>query len=215
MTRVVAELCLALIWAVTTALSLFLAARQLPDGQRKRTLPLLLAKPICRSEYLWGLAIGCALANAAALGVCYSTFGLGLLTCGVGSGLGFAQGLILHWCALTLFSCLAVSLSVWRLPGALNVGLCLLVGLLMLLAARPLHQGVGAFSGSLLETPLAGIYYLLPHFELLDARDLVTGNGAMMPLGIVVASIAYALSASASLLKLAEWRFNLQPLSSD
>ena len=106
-------------------------------------------------------------------------------------------------------------LAVWRSPCGLNVGLCILVGLLMLLAARPLHDGLGALSGSPIETPLAVIYYLIPHFELLDARDVVTGSRAVLPTGIVIASIAHALCASASLLKLAEWRFTRQPLPSE
>lgn len=215
MTRVVGELCLAMIWVVTTALSLIVAARQLPNGLEKRTLPLLLSKPIRRSEYLWGLAIGCGVANAAALAVCYLAFGVGLLATGGGSWVGWAQGLALHWCALTLFSCLALALAVWRAPSGLNVGLCLLVGLLMLLAARPLHDAVGGLSGSVLEAPLAVIYYLLPHFELLDARDIVTGGRGAAPLGIFIASTVYALCASACLLKLAEWRFNQQPLPSE
>lgn len=214
MTRVVAELSLAMIWVVTIALSLGLAARQMPHGFEKRTLPLLLSKPIRRSEYLWGLAIGCGITNAAALVVCYFAIGIGLAASGSSHWLGLGQGLLLHWSALTLFSSMALALSVWRAPTGLNVSLCLLVGLLMLLAARPLHDGLGALAGSPVEALLAAIYYLIPHFELLDARDVVTGGRPAATAGIVVASIAYALCASASLLKLAEWRFDHQPLPS-
>ncbi|MBG86269.1 MAG: hypothetical protein CMO80_05140 [Verrucomicrobiales bacterium] len=210
MTRVVAELCLAMIWVVTIALSLALAARQLPNGLQKRTLLLLLSKPVRRSEYLWGLAVGCGAANAGALAVCYPALGVGLLTSGGSSWLGLVQGLTLHWCALTLFSSLALLLSVWRLPSGINIGMCLLIGTLMLLASRPLHDALDAFSGTPFESPLASIYFLLPHFELLDAREIVSGNREIAPVGILIASIAYALCASAALLKLAEWRFNQQ-----
>lgn len=214
-TRVATELCLAMIWVVTTALSLGLAARQLPNGLQKRTLPLLLSKPISRTEYLRGLAIGCGITNAAALLVCYPAFGVGLLTTGGSHWMGLVQGLVLHWCALTLFSCLALALSIWRMPTGLNVGLCLLVGLVMLLAARPLHDGITALAGSSIESPLTVIFYLLPHFELLDARELVTGGRAAASPGIFLATLAYAACACAWVLKLAEWQFNRQPLPAE
>ncbi len=215
MTQVVAELSLAMIWLVTIALSLGLATRQMPDGFAKRTLPLLLSKPIRRTEYLWGLAIGCGITNAAALAVCYFSFGLGMTAAGGGHWLGLGQGILLHWSALTLFSCLALVLSVWRISTGLNMGLCLLVGVLMLLAARPLHDGLGALAGSPIEAPLAVIYYLLPHFELLDARDVATGGRPPASAAITFASMAYALCASTALLKLGEWRFDQQPLQSE
>jgi hypothetical protein len=215
MTRVVGELCLAVIWVVTITMSLALTARQLPRGLQNRTLPLLLSKPIRRSEYLWGLALGSGITNCVALAICYSAVGFGLFAAGDYSWVGLFQGLMLHWCALTLFSSLALALAVWRMPSGLNVGLCLLVGALMLLAARPLHDSLGNLSGSPLQLPLAAIYFLMPHFELLDAREIASGSRDAASGGIVIASIAYALCASASLIKLAEWCFDRQPLPSE
>ena len=81
----------------------------------------------------------------------------------------------------------------------------------MLLAARPLHD---ALAGPM-EAPLAAVYYLLPHFELLDAREMVSGSRESVPVGVFIATFAYALCASAALLKLAEWRFQQQPLPSE
>lgn len=215
MTRVVADLCLAMIWVVTTAMGLTLAARQLPDGLRKRTLPLLLSKPISRSEYLRGLTIGCGLANAAALAVCYPALAVGFLASGVGDWIGLLQALVLHWGALSLFSGMALTLAVWRSPTGLNVCICLLIGSLMLLGARPLHDAVCALSSSIPGGPLEALYYLLPHFELLDARALAVGSRPAAPAGAVLATVAYAMCACAALLKVAEWRLNLHPLLSE
>ena len=215
MTRVVGELCLAMIWIVTVGLSLGLAARQLPNGLLSRTLPLLLSKPLRRAEYLWGLALGCGLVNVVAIAVCYLGFGLGQMTAGAGVATGLLQGMVLHWCALTLFSSLALSVSVWRVPSGLNVGICLLVGALMLLAARQLHDLLGMVNAPGLGALVAAAFYLLPHFELLDARAIVAGGGAVLPAGVFLASIAYALCASASVLKLGEWRLHRQSLQSE
>jgi hypothetical protein len=215
MARVVGELCLAMIWVVTAGLSLGLAARQIPNGWSTRTLPLLLSKPIRRDEYLWGLAIGCGLVNAVAIATCYLGFGLGQMIAGVGISPGLVQGMVLHWCALTLFSSLALSISVLRVPSGLNVGACLLFGTVMLLAARPLHDLIGSVNDSGLGTLMAAAYYLLPHFELLDARTIVAGGGGALPFGVFAASIAYALCASASMLKLGEWHLQRQSLQSE
>src|SRR3954447_9956891 len=71
--RYLKELCLLLIWIASLVIAVTTAARQIPAEREQRTLFPLLAKPISRSQVLFGKFLGCWLASGGTL-ICFYLF---------------------------------------------------------------------------------------------------------------------------------------------
>ena len=190
--RYLKELCLFLIWISSLVIAITTTARQLPAERENRTLFPLLAKPVSRSQVLVGKFLGCWLACGLTLAVFYLFFGI---VAGAKEHawpvLGYAQAAILHWfmlgivCAMTLAGSL-----VFAAPSSTNtITFVVCVGILLL--GRRLNE-VALGLAEPAQTIVYAIYFVLPHLELFDVRDLLVHNWGTIPWGIWAGGLGYA-----------------------
>ena len=71
--RYLKELCLLLIWVSSLVIAITTTARQIPAEREQRTLLPLLAKPLSRSQLIFGKFLGCWLACGLVL-ICFYVF---------------------------------------------------------------------------------------------------------------------------------------------
>jgi len=193
--RFVKEICLLLILISALVISITMAARQMPAERESRTIFPLLAKPISRWQVLVGKFLGCWAASGIALLVFYVFFGVVSVSREHSLPLGaYFDALWLHWqllgivIALTLFGSIVLSL-------AANVTIMFIVTIGILLVGGHLHTVAGRMtepSATLVTT----IYFLIPHLELFDMRELIIHNWSGMdlpPTLDVVLATAYGL----------------------
>jgi|YelNatPaOPRAMG01_1025707.scaffolds.fasta_scaffold00508_26 ABC-type transport system involved in multi-copper enzyme maturation permease subunit len=211
--RYLKELCLFLIWVSGLVIAVTTAARQIPAEREHRTLFPLLAKPVTRAQVLLGKFWGCWLATGLALVVFYVFFG-------VVSGLrerqlpldSYWQALTLHWFMLGVVCALALLGSlVFAAPSSTNtITLVVVTGILLL--GRHLNK-VALSLPEPWQTVVYGLYFVIPHLELFDVRDLVVHNWGAIPWGIWLAALGYATVYAALLLGAACWLFRRKTLN--
>lgn len=203
--RFVKEICLVLIWLATLVIAITTSARQMPSERENRTIFPLLAKPISRWQVLAGKFAGCWLASGIALVVFYIFFALISASHEHTLPLGaYVQTAWLHWqmlgivIALTLLGSVVLSLAAnVTIIFIVSIGILFMGGYLHLVAARMAEP-----SASILTV----LYYLIPHLELFDMRDLIVHGwtGADLPAWIdVLWATAYGLAYMAFFLLLA------------
>ena len=195
--RYVKELCLLLIWISSLAIAITTAARQIPFERENRTLFPLLAKPVTRAEVVLGKFWGCWLAIGLTLLVFYLFFVIVGATRDSEWSLGASfQALTLHWFMLAIVIALTVLGSlVFAAPSSNNtITFTVIVGILLL--GRHLNK-VALRLDEPLQTLLYSIYYLIPHVELYDVRDLVIHNWGTISWLVWLGALAYAIVYSA------------------
>jgi ABC-type transport system involved in multi-copper enzyme maturation permease subunit len=192
--RYIKEFCLLLIWISSLVMALATAARQLPSERESRTIFPLLAKPISRTQVILGKFLGCAIAMALAVLVFYLCFLT--LTFTKNDHLNFAllaQAIWLHVCFLSIVCSLALLGSlIFTTPSAnITILVIMILGTLFLgphlskLAMRMVEPS---------QSVVLTVYYLLPHFEFFDVRDLVVHNHPPVPWWAVGIASLYAAS---------------------
>jgi len=170
------EICLLLIWISALVIALTTAARQIPAERENRTVFPLLAKPVTRGQVILGKFLGCWLAVGVALVVFYVFFG-------VLSGsrehawpvLKYVQAFWLQWVMLAVVIALVLFGSVVFTSAAENVTICFFVVLGILLLAGHLNT-VALQQPEPARTLLYSFYFVIPHLEWFDVRDLVIYN---------------------------------------
>jgi ABC-type transport system involved in multi-copper enzyme maturation permease subunit len=195
--RYVKELCLLLIWISSLVIAITTAARQIPFERENRTLFPLLAKPVTRAEVVLGKFWGCWLAVGLTLLVFYLFFVIVGATRDSEWSLGASfQALTLHWFMLGIVVALTVLGSlVFAAPSSNNtITFTVIVGILLL--GRHLNK-VALRLDEPLQTLLYSIYYLIPHVELYDVRDLVIHNWGTISWVVWLGALAYAAVYSA------------------
>jgi ABC-type transport system involved in multi-copper enzyme maturation permease subunit len=195
--RYVKELCLLLIWISSLVIAITTAARQIPFERENRTLFPLLAKPVTRAEVLLGKFWGCWLAIGLTLLVFYLFFVIVGATRDSEWSLGASfQALTLHWFMLGIVVALTVLGSlVFAAPSSNNtITFTVIVGILLL--GRHLNK-VALRLDEPLQTLLYSLYYLIPHVELYDVRDLLIHNWGTISWVVWLGALAYAAVYSA------------------
>jgi ABC-type transport system involved in multi-copper enzyme maturation permease subunit len=195
--RYVKELCLLLIWISSLAIAITTAARQIPFERENRTLFPLLAKPVTRAEVVLGKFWGCWLAIGLTLLVFYLFFVVVGATRDSEWSLGASfQALTLHWFMLGIVIALTVLGSlVFAAPSSNNtITFTVIVGILLL--GRHLNK-VALRLDEPLQTLLYSVYYLIPHVELYDVRDLIIHNWGTISWLVWLGALAYAIVYSA------------------
>jgi ABC-type transport system involved in multi-copper enzyme maturation permease subunit len=179
--RFVKEICLMLIWIAALVIAVTTTARQMPSERENRTIFPLLAKPITRWQVLLGKFVGCWMASGIALVVFYIFFALVSASREHTLPLGaYLQVLWLHWqmlgivIGLTLLGSVVLSL-------AANITIVFIVTIGILLVGGHLHM-VASRMAEPSATFLTVLYFLIPHLELFDMRDLIVHNWAGMDL---------------------------------
>jgi ABC-type transport system involved in multi-copper enzyme maturation permease subunit len=178
--RFVKEICLMLIWLAALVIAVVTTARQIPSERENRTIFPLLAKPISRWQVLLGKFAGCWMASGIALVVFYVFFAVVSASHEHTLHLaGYFQALWLHWqmlgitIALTMLGSVVLSL-------AANVTIMFIVIIGILLVGGHLHMVAGRMpepSASFLTV----LYFLIPHLELFDIRELIVHDWSIAP----------------------------------
>ncbi len=190
--RYLKEICLFLIWSASLVVAVTTTARQVPSERENRTLFPLLAKPVTRNQMLLGKFFGCWLASGIGLVLFYTFFGI---VAGAKEHQlplpNYLQAVTLHWfmlgvvCALTLLGSL-----IFAAPSSTNtITLIITVGILLL--GRHLNK-VALRLDEPGQTLVYAIYFVLPHLEIFDVRDLVIHNWGAIPWMIWLGGLAYA-----------------------
>jgi len=191
--RYLKEICLALIWASALFIGIGSAARQFPAERESRTIFPLMAKPISRGEVLFGKFLGCWLATAAGLVVFYVFFGA------VAASkehtmlwTNYFQAWSLHCAMMAVVIALTLLGSLVLSSVAANLTMVTVTTLGILFVGRHLNK-VALQTGEPAGTIIYGLYYLIPHLELFDVRDLIVHNWPAIPAGVWLIAVGYAL----------------------
>jgi ABC-type transport system involved in multi-copper enzyme maturation permease subunit len=171
--RYVKEIALLLIWISALVIAIATAARQIPAERENRTIFPLLAKPVTRGQVILGKFVGCWLACGLALIVFYLFFG-------VVSGsrehhwplFNLLQALWLQWVMLGIVVAFVLLGSVVFAAPSSNATISFVVVLGILLLGRHLNQ-VALQQPEPLSSLVYGLYFLIPHLEWYDVRDLI------------------------------------------
>jgi ABC-type transport system involved in multi-copper enzyme maturation permease subunit len=174
--RYLKEICLLLIWVSALIIAIVTTARQLPAERENRTIFPLLAKPVSRAEVILGKFLGCWAAVGMALVFFYIFFGIlsGVRERQFMVG-GFLQALWLHWIMLGVVVALVLSGSLVFSAPSVNSTIAFIVVAGILLLGGHLNQ-VALQQQEPVRTIVYAIYFLLPHLEWFDVRDMVVND---------------------------------------
>jgi Cu-processing system permease protein len=206
--RYLKDLCLFLILASSLFIAIGTTARQIPAERESRTIFPLMAKPVSRAEILAGKFLGCWLACGVALLVFYIFF-----ACVVAARehtlplASYFQAATLHWAMLAIVVGLTLLGSLVFTAVSSNVTIAFIFVVFVLLVGRHLHK-VALHMNEVTGTFITGFYFILPHLELFDVRDLIVHdwgtNWGMVPWLYWLIAMVYA-GAYSMLLLLASW----------
>ena len=171
--RYLKEICLLLIWLSALVIAIITAARQIPVERERRTIFPLLAKPVTRWHLIAGKFLGCWLATGVALITFYAFFGI---VAGAREHawplVSYFQALWLHWVMVGIIVSITLFGSVIFSAPSANSTIIFIFTIGVLFAGRHLHKvanGLPEPSSSLLST----VYFLIPHLEFFDLRDVI------------------------------------------
>lgn len=206
------EITLLVIWISSLVITITSAARQIPVERESRTIFPLLAKPVTRAEVIVGKFLGCWLAAGSALLLFYGFFIV--LTLFKSRELVLPilfQTVWLHWLALGIIASMAILGSLIFAAPASNATICFVIVGGILLLGRHLNKVASQLAepvGSL----VYGLYFLIPHLEWFDVRDLVIHAQPPIPWGGWLLATPYALCYMTLFLFLAWLKFRRLPL---
>ena len=208
------EICLLLIWISALVIAITTAARQIPAERENRTIFPLLAKPVTRAHLIVGKFLGSWLAVGAALAVFYLFFGI---ISGTRQGEWplalYFQAFWMQWTMLAVVIALVLFGSIVFSAPSANVTICFFVVLGILLLGGHLNR-IAIQQGGLEGRITYAVYYLIPHLEWFDIRDLVTYNWPPVPWLDCLLATLYAATYVALFLFVAWLAFRRKPLTS-
>jgi ABC-type transport system involved in multi-copper enzyme maturation permease subunit len=191
--RYLKEISLLLIWISSLVIAITTTARQIPAERENRTLLPLLAKPLTRTELITGKFLGCWLACGLAL-LCFYVF-FGALAVSREHDwrlLNYFQAALMHWCLLGIIVAMSLLGSLVFAAPSSNSTICFVVVGGILFVARHLDQ-VAVTLKEPLRTVVNVLYYLIPHLEFYDLRDLIIHNWPLVDWAYVGLAVLYAL----------------------
>ena len=211
--RFVKDIALLLVWICTLVIAIGTTARQIPAERESRTIFPLLAKPVSRGHVIVGKFLGCWAAVAIALIVFYVFF---IILNGTREGswpvLNYFQGLWLQWMMLGVVVALTMLGSmIFSAPSA-NITITFIVVAGVLLLGGHLNQ-VALRQTQPLQSVTYTVYYLIPHLEWFDIRDLIIYNHNLVPWVDCGLASLYAMVYSALFLFLSWLMFWRKPLT--
>ena len=174
--RYLKDICLLLIWVSALVIAIVTTARQLPAEKENRTIFPLLAKPVSRGQVIVGKFLGCWLACGIALAVFYFFF---MVVCGSREHYWplalYFKGFWLQWVMLGIVASLALLGSlIFAAPSSNSTILFVIVGGILLLGGH--LNRVALHEPEPLGTVLYTVYFLIPHLEWYNVRDMLVYN---------------------------------------
>ena len=211
--RYMKDLCLLLIWACMLVIAVTTAARQLPTERENRTIFPLLAKPVTRGQVLLGKFLGCWFACGISLLVFYAFFGVVAASREHAWPLiNYAEAIWLHGMALAIVIAMTLLGSVVFSAPSSNVTIIVVIATGILLVGRHLNK-VAAGLPDPQGAALYAVYFLIPHLEMFDMRNLIIHNWPPVPAGIIALVTLYGAAWTALFLTVAWLIFRKRPLS--
>jgi ABC-type transport system involved in multi-copper enzyme maturation permease subunit len=190
--RYLKEICLLLIWISTLVIAVTTTARQIPAEREQRTLLPLLAKPLTRAQLILGKFLGCWLACGMTL-LCFYIF-FGALSASREHQwplLNYFQAGVLHWFMLGIIVAFTLLGSLVFAAPSSNSTICFVVIGGILFVARHLDQVALTLPGPV-RTIVYCMYFIIPHLELFDMRDLIIHNWPLIPWTYFGLALLYA-----------------------
>lgn len=200
----VKDICLLLIWLSTLAISVITAARQIPSEKENRTIFPLLAKPVSRAQFIFGKFLGSWLAVGVAVLVFYVFFII--VTAAKGGDFqpaAYAKTIALHWLMLGIVIAMTLLGSVVFAAVSSNATICLVAIIGILFVGEHLNK-IAVRQPEPINSITYTIYYLIPHIEMYDVRNLVVNNKTMPSLKACGKATLYA-GAYVSLFLFSTW----------
>jgi ABC-type transport system involved in multi-copper enzyme maturation permease subunit len=198
------EGCLWLIWISGLVIAIVTTARQIPAERENRTIFPLLAKPVTRNQVVLGKFSGCWMASGIALVIFYLFF---TIVAGTRENqwpvVNYLQALWLQWMMLAIVIALALFGSIVFAAPSSNSTICFVVVLGILLVGGHLNQ-IALRQPEPLRTIVYALYFLIPHLEWYDVRQLVFFEQGLVPWFYCALATLYA-AVYAGMLLLATW----------
>jgi len=198
--RYLKEISLLLIWVSALVVAIGTTARQLPAESDNRTIFPLLANPVTRAQVILGKLAGCWFACGLALLVFYLFFGVI-----AGSRehhwplLNYFQALWLQWTMLAIVTAFVLLGSVVFAAPSSNATISFVVVTGILLLGSHLNQ-VALNQPEPLRSIVYGIYFLIPHLEWYDLRELIAFDQDLLPWAVCGLDTLYAAIYTSTLL---------------
>ncbi|HTB83507.1 MAG TPA: ABC transporter permease subunit [Candidatus Sulfotelmatobacter sp.] len=190
--RYLKEICLLLVWMSSLVIAVTTTARQIPAEKENRTLLPLLAKPISRPELIFGKFFGCWFACGLTLLVFYVFFGMLSATKEhEWPLLDYLQAAVMHWFLLGIIVAMSLLGSLVFAAPSSNSTICFVIIGGILFVGRHLDQ-VAASMHEPLRTVVNTLYYIVPHMEFYDLRDLIIHNWPVLEWKYILLALLYA-----------------------
>jgi ABC-type transport system involved in multi-copper enzyme maturation permease subunit len=202
--KIIKDLGLAAIGLVGTLIAVFIGVGLVYKEIERRTLYIIITKPIRRAEFVLGKFLGLALTLA--VNVAIMGTGLLLLASTMEARLTWELGLpvILTFVKLMVVTAIAVLFSTFSTPtlSAIFTLALVVVGSL----AEDLQLFAATFGGPILQALVASLYLVLPNLASLDVGAAVV-HGRPVPAAVAGLAAAYGVAYVAALLAGAVWIF--------
>jgi ABC-type transport system involved in multi-copper enzyme maturation permease subunit len=196
--RYIKALCLLLIWISSLVIAITTTARQIPAEREQRTLLPLLAKPLSRTQLIFGKFLGCWIACGLVL-LCFYVF-FGALAASREHAwplLNYFQAAWLHWVALGVVVALTLLGSLVFAAPSSNSTICFVAVAAILCVGRYLDLFALRMQAPLRSVVFA-IYYAIPHLEIpFEMRNLIVHDWPLIGWKFIGLDTLYSLAYTA------------------
>jgi ABC-type transport system involved in multi-copper enzyme maturation permease subunit len=199
--RYLKELCLLLIWISSLVIAITTTARQIPAEREQRTLLPLLAKPLTRTQLIFGKFLGCWLACGLVL-ICFYAF-FGALAASREHAwplLNYFQAAFLHWIMLGVVVALSLLGSLVFAAPSSNSTICFVIVATILCVGRYL-DAVALSLAEPFRSIVYAVYFAIPHLEIpFEMRNLIVHDWPLISWNFIGLDILYLLAYAAAFL---------------
>jgi len=199
--RYLKELCLLLIWISSLVIAITTTARQIPAEREQRTLLPLLAKPLTRTQLIFGKFLGCWLACGLVL-LCFYIF-FGALAASRDHAwplLNYFQAAFLHWIVLGVVVAMTLLGSLVFAAPSSNSTICFVIVATILCVGRYL-DAVALAQAEPFRSILFAVYFAIPHLEIpFEMRNLIVHDWPLIEWKFIGLDTLYLLAYAAAFL---------------
>jgi ABC-type transport system involved in multi-copper enzyme maturation permease subunit len=212
--RYLKELCLLLIWVSSLVIAITTTARQIPAEREQRTLLPLLAKPLTRSQLIFGKFLGCWIACGLVL-ICFYIF-FGALAASHEHAwplLNYFQAAFLHWIMLGVVVALTLLGSLVFAAPSSNSTICFVIVATILTVGRYL-DAVALAQPEPFRSILYAVYFAIPHLEIpFEMRNLIVHDWPLIGWNFIALDTLYLVAYMAVFLVAACLVFRRKPVN--
>jgi len=196
--RYIKALCLLLIWISSLVIAITTTARQIPAERENRTLLPLLAKPLTRTQLIFGKFLGCWLVCGLVL-ICFYIF-FGALAASREHAwplLNYFQAAFLHWIVLGVVIAMTLLGSLVFAAPSSNSTICFVVVGAILCVGRYLDE-IALSQAEPFRSMLYAVYYAIPHLEwTFGMRNLIVHDWPLVDWNYFILNVIYLLAYAA------------------